>query len=360
MTTTSEQVQQVKACFESKDHGLLKKIVEQASHPSGQRVLEELEIQIENLKNEAIKQFDQERYSDCLKSFQFLCELEPQNRNFKDYLELSRQILAEKDSSHKNTGVVSAYQVFDEVDLQLKQPRGPRKNIPDNNQVTQRSPLPVVSSAPESSLVELSKVKNSEVYPKPDGASRLLKRVVRVAALVAALVLCFAMLSHWTHRVSAPQLTDQPESESNQSQLSELEQKGVQIPETKKAEPQDRPIESPDAAAQKAPSPREIPQEDSLVTEVFPVVHEHRFGSCRGQLHISSRSIRYLPFEDSGDGFKHSPSDILGIELDHKLKMRFADRTYRFTANSSESKQANLTELNRIYRKLIKFKQETQ
>jgi hypothetical protein len=360
MTSTSEQIQQVRTCFESKDHGLLTKIVEQASGPSGQKVLEELEIQIENLKNEASKQFDQERYSDCLKSFQFLCELEPQNRSFRDYLELSRQILAEKESSHKNTGVVSAYQVFDEADLLLKQPRGPRNNNLDNNQVTERSPLPVVSSPPESSLVKLSRVENSEVCPKPDGTSRLLKRVVRIAALVAALVLCFVILSHWTHRVIAPHLPDQPVGESNQSQVSEGEQKGLQIPETKKAEPQDQPIESPVDAAQKAPSPPETTQEDSLITEVFPVVHEHRLGSCKGQLQISSRMIRYLPFENSGDAFKHSPSDIIEIELDHKLKMRFADRTYRFSANSSESKQANQVELNRIYRKLIKFRQVTQ
>jgi hypothetical protein len=334
--------------------------VEQASGPSGQKVLEELEIQIENLKNEASKQFDQERYSDCLKSFQFLCELEPENRNFRDYVELSRQILAEKESSHKNTGVVSAYQVFDEADLLLKQPRGPRKNIPDNNQVTHLSPLPVVSSPPENNLVQLSNVKDLKVFPKPGGTSRQLKRVIRITALVAALMLCFAILSHWTHRVSAPQLPDQPVGESNQSQVSGGEQNRLQIPETKKGGPQGRPVESPDAAVQKAPNPQETIQEDSLITEVFPVVHEHRLGSCKGQLQISSRIIRYLPFENSGDAFKHSPSDIIEIELDHKLKMRFADRTYRFEANSSESKQANLAELNRIYRKLIKFKQGSQ
>ena len=347
------------------------KILVQASGPPGQKVLEELEIQIENLKNEAIKQFDQECYSDCLKSFQFLCELEPQNRSFRDYLELSRQILAEKESSHENTGVVSAYQIFDEADLVLKQTRGPRKNPPDNDPVTQASPLPVVSSPPESSSVELSEVMNSGVCPKPDGTSRLLKRVVRVAALVAAIVLLFAMLSHWTHRVSAPHLPDQPLGESNQSKLPGGEQKGLQIPETKKTGPQDRPVESVDSTVQNAPSPRDTivqntpsprdtTHEETQITEVYPVVHEHRFGSCKGQLHISSRSIRYLPFEDSGDAFKYSPSDIIGIELDHKLKMKFADRTYRFTANSSESKQANLAELNRIYHQLIKLRQETQ
>ena len=360
MTTTSEQIQQVKACFESRDHGLLMKIVAQASGPSGQKVLEELEIQIENLKNESIKQFDLERYSDCLKSFQFLCQLEPQNRNFRDYLELSRQILVDQESSHDKTGVVNAFQIFDETDLVLKQPRGPRKDVPDNEQVTQASPLPVVTSAPESSLVELSKVKDSGVGPKSDGVNHLSKRVVRVAALVASIVLFLAMLNHWTHRVRAPHLPDQPVVESNQSQSSGGEPKELQIAEPKKVDPRDAPIELHDPVVQKAPSPPDSTQEDSLITEVFPVVHEHRLGNCKGQLQISSRSIRYLPFEDSGDAFKHSPSDIIEIELDHKLKIQFADRTYRFAANSSESKEANQVELNRIYRKLIKFRHETQ
>jgi hypothetical protein len=226
--------------------------------------------------------------------------------------------------------------------------------------VTHASPLPVVTSAPEIGLVELSKVNDSGVGPKKDGVNRLLKRVVRVAALVVSIVLFFAMLNHWTHRVRAPHLPDQPVVESNQSQSSGGEPKEFQIAEPKKAEPQDAPIESPDSAVLKAPSPPDSTQEDSLITEVFPVVHEHRLGNCKGQLQISSRSIRYLPFENSGDAFKHPPSDIIEIELDHKLKIQFADRTYRFAANSSESKQANQVELNRIYRKLIKFRHETQ
>lgn len=383
MTSTTEQIQQLKTCFESKNYGLLMKIVEQASNHSDQRVLEELEIQIENLKNQAIKQFDQERYGDCLKAFQFLCALEPQNRNFKDYLELSRQILAEKESNQVNAGVVSAFQIYDEADLALKQPRGPGKNVPVKDPVTQPSPSPVVSVPPASSLVKPSEVKNREVSPKPDGTTRLRKRVVRVAALVAVIVLFFGMLGYWIHHVRAPHLPDQPADESNPTQVSGSGRKGLQTVQTKKVEPEAGPkvdteaapmvdtetgpkvepeagqIESPNTAAQKKPSPGNASKEYSQITEVYPVVHEHRFGSCKGQLHISRRSIRYLPFEDSGDAFKYSPSDIIGIELDGKLKMRFADRTYRFTGNSSESKQANLAELNRIYRQLIKFRQET-
>jgi len=60
-----------------------------------QRLEEELVITIENLKKEAMDQFDREQYGECEGTFKFLCELEPQNRTLQDYLELSRQKVQE-------------------------------------------------------------------------------------------------------------------------------------------------------------------------------------------------------------------------------------------------------------------------
>ena len=90
------------------------------------------------------------------------------------------------------------------------------------------------------------------------------------------------------------------------------------------------------------------------------MVHEHRLGSCKGQLHLSSTSIAYLPFENSGDAFKHSPADIIEIELDRTLKIRFIERTYRFAAHSAGGKRINQATLKRIYSQLIKLRREIQ
>lgn len=359
MTITSEQLQQVRTYFEKKNFRLLMQVMNQAVGPSGQEVQDELEVQIENLKNEATKQFDQERYSECLKSFQFLCEIEPQNRQFSDYLELCRQVLNEKEAIPGSSNLVKAYKNFAEVDSDLQNSTEGKPEAPGPDGVIYDSPSSAVSSLPGVSTLELSRVNTPGIRQKSKWAIRPLKRVVRVSAFVAGILLLFAMLSHWTHRVRAPQLPDHPEVESDPRQFSGREPKGLQNAETKKMDPEARPVESSNSAAQKSPSSGDSTQENLELTEVYPVVHEHRLGSCKGQLHLSSNSIAYLPFENSGDAFKHSPVDIIEIELDHKLKIRFVDRTYRFSANSGGSKRNNQAKLKRIYSQLIKLRRET-
>src|SRR5262249_45679140 len=63
--------------------------------PEDEKLQEEFEIHVENLKNEAMKQFDQELYGECLGTFRFLCELEPENRTLRDYLQLCWQFVPE-------------------------------------------------------------------------------------------------------------------------------------------------------------------------------------------------------------------------------------------------------------------------
>jgi tetratricopeptide (TPR) repeat protein len=69
-----------------------------------QRREEELAVHIENLKKEAMDQFDKEQYGDCLRTFKFLCELEPNNRTLRDYLELSRQKVQEMEDGEPGPG----------------------------------------------------------------------------------------------------------------------------------------------------------------------------------------------------------------------------------------------------------------
>ena len=218
---------------------MLLQVMQQASGPSGQEVQDELEVQIENLKNEATKQFDQERYSECLRSFQFLCELEPQNRQFSDYLELCRQMLDEKEASSVRTILVDDYKNFDEVDLESKKSANGNTEIPEPKGVIDESPVSAVSAPSEKSIVDaLSRVNTLDIRQKPGRTICLLKRIVRVSALVAGILIFFAMLSHWTHRVRAPQLPDHPDIESDLRQFSGPENRmDYKMRRTKKMEP---------------------------------------------------------------------------------------------------------------------------
>jgi len=108
----TELVKSVTDHLDHRDHVALKKMMnlvsdaapgrleagtnpDEAQGSQEQRLREEFEIHIEDLKREAIKQFEQELYSVCLATFQFLCELEPENRTLRDYLKLSQEMVSE-------------------------------------------------------------------------------------------------------------------------------------------------------------------------------------------------------------------------------------------------------------------------
>jgi len=111
MQTPADLAKQVKTHFDNRDYEALMRVINQALNlnPGGpgagaqlrgiqgqledEKLREEFEIHVENLKSEAMKQFDQELYSECFGTFRFLCELEPDNRTLKGYLELCQQLV---------------------------------------------------------------------------------------------------------------------------------------------------------------------------------------------------------------------------------------------------------------------------
>jgi tetratricopeptide (TPR) repeat protein len=82
-------------------------IVEAQKKSEELRLEEELVVHIENLKKEAMDQFDKEQYHDCLRTFKFLCEMEPKNRTLQDYHELSRQKVQEMEDVEPKSGGTS-------------------------------------------------------------------------------------------------------------------------------------------------------------------------------------------------------------------------------------------------------------
>jgi EAL domain-containing protein (putative c-di-GMP-specific phosphodiesterase class I) len=67
-----------------------------------QRLKDELEIHLEDVKKDAMDRFDQECYGECQWIFSFLSELEPENHQWGQYLELSRQLVSEKQDILRN------------------------------------------------------------------------------------------------------------------------------------------------------------------------------------------------------------------------------------------------------------------
>jgi len=85
----------------------------------------------------------------------------------------------------------------------------------------------------------------------------------------------------------------------------------------------------------------------------FSVIHDHGIvGSCSGRLRLNGYVITYVPTGDSKDGFIERIAEIQQIEPGDKLKIRIADRQYRFQANSAESKEDNRQKIQQIYQEL--------
>jgi tetratricopeptide (TPR) repeat protein len=64
-----------------------------------QQMADEMAIHLENIKKEAINLFDQSAFEECIGKFEFLCELDPGNPLYLDFIRVSREELALKQES---------------------------------------------------------------------------------------------------------------------------------------------------------------------------------------------------------------------------------------------------------------------
>ena len=96
------------------------------------------------------------------------------------------------------------------------------------------------------------------------------------------------------------------------------------------------------------PYPRaELKRElDKLEFTAYPVVHDHRFGSCLGILKFNSHAVSYVPSGDSVDGFLENLKSISTREDGRWLSITYRDKTFRF-------KRENGTSIGTIYQGLI-------
>jgi hypothetical protein len=84
-------------------------------------------------------------------------------------------------------------------------------------------------------------------------------------------------------------------------------------------------------------SRQEIQQElAKLEFSSYPVVHQHRLGSCKGRLRVNGYAVSYVPADDSVDGFTERLVDINLIEAEDDVKLKVKGKNYRFRLNSGQ------------------------
>jgi len=80
---------------------------------------------------------------------------------------------------------------------------------------------------------------------------------------------------------------------------------------------------------------------------VFPVVHQHAFGSCRGSLVVSATGISFRP-DKSKDAFTFGHNQFLASLADGLLTIKSADKTYRFAVGEGVNANGTLLTTTRM------------
>ena len=79
---------------------------------------------------------------------------------------------------------------------------------------------------------------------------------------------------------------------------------------------------------------------DKLEFRAYPMVHDHKLGSCSGVLRFNSYVVSYVPSGDSGDGFTESLNSILINAEGVRLKISYRDRSFRLRSENGNAVQA--------------------
>jgi hypothetical protein len=279
------------------------------------KLREEFDIHIEDLKREATSQFDEGLYTRCLPTFQFLSELEPGNRSWSDYLELSKQLVYED-------AAVSA---------------SPKRNSGDSTRT---------SVLPNQDICRSNESAKGRVRAAVVGGNASNKGRIAFLGAVAVLLLIISS-AIWTPAV---QSTNSSRSDATQRDASD----GITPPpqqQTKSDLQESRTIErqkpdnskrsgKSDNVATRSSQPRSPRIEPETLK--FEVLHQHLLGTCQGTLTIGSESILFVPSASNKHGFKFKLTEIVGTEKGDKLKIKFKQATYRFKAKTAKSAADNL------------------
>jgi hypothetical protein len=89
---------------------------------------------------------------------------------------------------------------------------------------------------------------------------------------------------------------------------------------------------------------------------VYPVIHEHLLGACRGKLMIDEKSVSFEPEGNSKDGFIVTMTELGTTEAGDSLKIKVGGRTYRFKASAAKDKEGNRYNLRGIEEQLTRLK----
>jgi diguanylate cyclase (GGDEF)-like protein/PAS domain S-box-containing protein len=125
--------------------------------------------------------------------------------------------------------------------------------------------------------------------------------------------------------------------------------------------PAEKTPERPSAEEIRSPMSADVsPKPPPVIPKVvysYPVVHNHRLGSCKGTLDVTRDFLSYISAkEECSFNFKYSECTYA---LDHdQLTIRTVFKTYHFKSASALTKEENQSQLQAIIQSIIRLQQE--
>ena len=353
----------------------------------------EFEIHVENLKKDAIKQFDQGLYTVCLPSFQLLCELEPANRLFRDYVDLSRRLARQTligdsgDPSQVESGT-SVVRTETSVPRSLSSHGNLGHPQQGNSQPASERPRSISTEAEVD-----TKVEEGHSWPGEKKNRRLAFLGAIAATVFIMLVLGIRTQGNGqrptasaesqdvvTARVALDEARPGPVQGSGVARTTEVEKEDISSAELNNSRSDGKHDSSNQPrsheknlskAHQSSVAPEGLPESQAATAVTrdprqqltadyrsYPVIHDHLLGSCSGYLRITPELIVFEPTQVKGHAFALKLTDIVGTERGETLKIKFAHETYRFKAKFAKDKIDNLSRLASLDQRLTKFRSE--
>jgi len=85
----------------------------------------------------------------------------------------------------------------------------------------------------------------------------------------------------------------------------------------------------------------------------YPVIHEHKFGSCSGRLRMNAHVLSFVPSGDSFHGFTEPLQNVKVAETGGALKVRLDGKSYEFHANSNQDSASSRQAFQAAYEQLM-------
>jgi hypothetical protein len=103
-------------------------------------------------------------------------------------------------------------------------------------------------------------------------------------------------------------------------------------------------------------SRQELQQElAKLEFSSYPVIHQHKLGSCKGRLRMNGYVLSFVPAEDSSDGFTEKLMNVNLIGAGDELKLEVKDKSYRFQLNVGQGKETTQKAAKPMYEQLMRL-----